>query len=892
MKAYLESKKYEQMVKLYNFAYETSLGRIELKVRQEADDVAQAAHSELLSTLESDTASIDDQIAAIRFLSMLGYADGDPILPLSICLDDQTEHFARTVNDVCAAYCDNLESAYDTFNLASGFNRLVKINSPPPKAVDAVRHKLKLGSPTSNPAVAGNVSSHPQKLPILPVPVSPHEDLDMFRSVNGFNSPSPGHYSIALSPVSHQPVSVDAIQGTEEFPVSSSSQYDVDSTVLMLNIARLRHIKNICECLSSWIPHLAELSSHLMSYELMGVRANSNSDSYDIQEPKRSLSNMLNVSETVQILAEIRESNSSENNFFMSSDESPPCHNRQLELQRVLVFDKWLSGSAQDVFKTVLGTAADVLQDKYKSIFTTEEYTSGSRRLMIDHLPASEAFVEKCLSCPVDKDYMRQMLQSLAGLMRALNTCMVNVSGSSLLLDVGISNLKAAILQIQEAYINYVSEKLWNDVCTLSCGKEEKPLSRNVPSHPPPDLRHSKAFETIITQELNDLAALLPLPEASAEQVSKAISHALDGMLCGMMKHISTSQCCCSYGIGMDNGSTASSAPTPLPDPTDYMKVLFYCLAEYLYMEQEGMPKLRSLFKDLFGPTVVLEDISNQDNQAFAENKDTILKHYIKHLRHVVLKYVNEVWWGHPRINISTAMADNTATQQQQQQQSTTLTKNGGGTVIAALPPSYLVKALLMLVNMRSNASQYLGKWLFQPTPPATMSNVNEETGNQPSSTYNVLYTDYLMRESVRLIMNIVCNCANKRISGSEDIGIRPLDGTNLRDIASRIAQIEFLRETLWRYIPSDTIERISRSLQRLYHVIHDAASGGGDTDDDPHNKELQLKLKLVTKQMSKKSSKELNDVVQQILSPDELADLLTVSKLQHSLRLYVCALR
>ncbi len=890
MKACLESKKYEQMVKLYKFAYETSLGRIELKVRQEADDVAQAAHNELLCTLKSDTASIDDQIAAIGFLSMLGYANGDPILPLCICLHDQTDHFAQTVNDVCTAYYDNLESAYNTFNLESGFNRLVNVKTPPSNtaaAIDAARHKLKLGSSTSEPTVVGNVSSHPQKSSILPVTLNPREDLNMFRSVNGFNSLSPKHYYISTSPACHQSVSVDAIQGTEEFPVSSSSQYDVDSSVPMLNIARLKHIENICECLSSWIPHLAEISSHLISYELMGVQADSKSGSYDIQEPKRSLYNMLNADKTVQLLTEMKESDSYESSFT-SLDRSMPCHNRILAHQRIFVFDKWLSGSAQDVFKTVLGTAADFLQDKYKSIFTPEEYASASQELVMDHLPA---FVEKCLSFPIDKDYMRQALQSLAGLIRALNTCMANVSGTLLLLDVGVSNLKAAVLKIQEVYINYLSEKLWNDKCTLNCDMDEKCLSRNLASHTPYDLRHSKAFETIISQELNDLAALLPLPEVSAEQVSKAVSHALDGMLSGLMKQVSKSQDCCSYGIDMDNGSTAFSALTPLPDPTDHIKILFHCLAECLYMEQEGMPKLRALFKDLFGPTVVLEDISNQDNQALAENKDTILKHYLKHLRHVVLKYVNEAWWGHPRINISTAVADNTATQQQQQQ-STTLTKNGGGTVIAAPLPSYLVKTLLMLVNMRSNASQYLGKWLFQTKPPATTSNLEEEN-DQPPSTYDVLYSDYLMRESVRLIMNIVCNCANKRILGSEDIGIRPLDGTNLCDIASRVAQIEFLRATLWRYIPSDTMERVSRSLQRLYHVIHDAASGGGHNDDGPHtNNLLQLKLKLVTKRISEESSKEFNDVVQQILLPDELANLLTVSKLQDSLRLYVCALR
>ncbi len=849
MKAYVESDKYEESIQLYNFVHETSLGRIELKVRQETDEIAQAAHSKLLSILESDSASIDDQLSAVGFLSMLGYANGDPVLPLSICLDDQTEHFARSINDVCAVYYGNLENAYEAFNLASGFNRLVNVKSPADNSVDAaVRRTLKLGSPTSDPTVVGNVSGQPR----LPLNLSPalnsSEDLSAFRNVNGLMS---SLTSPVRSQVGHQPVLVDAAHGTEGFPVSSSSQYDVDSSTSMLNIARLKHIENICECLSSWIPHLAELCSHLMSHEVT----------------IRGTQSMMEYGE---------------------SDEFLSSRILKLDHQRTIVFDKWLCGSAQDVLKTVLGTAEVFLDDKYRSIFTTEEYVSASGKLVRDHSPASVAFVDRCLSSRMDKEHMRQVLQSLAGLTRTLNTYVESASGTSLLLDMGVSNFKAAVLKIQEVYIRHVSDKLWDDACNMNCDAIEKRVSRNMPSHPPSDLRQSKAFETIIIQELTDLAALLPLPEASGEQVSNAVSNALDGMLCGMMKHVSSKVQDCSFDTDMDNDSTAFTVPAPIPDPMDHMGELFRCLAECLYMEQEGMPKLRSLFKNQFIPTVALEDISNHDNEAFAEKKDAILKHYMRHLHSALQKYVYEAWWGHPSTNISTGLANNAAATQEQQQ-STTLAKTGGETAIAVPPiPSYLVKALLMLVNIRSNASIYLGKWLFQTMPPATTSNVEQEKTNQPPPTYKVLYSDYIIRESIRLIMNIVCNYANKRIMGSENIGIRPLDGTNIGDIASRVAQVEFLCETLWRYIPSDTVERISRSLQRLCRVIHDSAN-----DDTIQDNELLSKLKLMdTTKVSKKSIHIFSDVLQQMLSPEKLANVLTVSKLQDSLRLYVCALR
>ncbi len=884
MQACLESKKYEQLVKLYNFCYETPLGHIELKVRQEADSVAQAAHRQLFSTLESENASIDDQIAAIKFLSMLGYADGNPILPLSICLDDQTKHFEQTVNAVRAAYCDNLESARNLSSGSSGKAKSLPV-IPNAAAIDAgIVGLLSSGI---------NMAGRPKSVPVLPnatavdagivghgsvvavsetifwspaassgfsATLSTHEDLNIFRNESGYNS--------SLQIVQPPPAAVaDTPRGTEGLHVSPVPQDDADSSVHMFSIARLKHIQNICECLSSWIPHLAELSSHFISYELTSLGAGNG----------ESGSNGLSFRKTVQTLAQIRECGTTSppilsNSSSLSSSSSHYNSNRLVstkltsEHQRALIFDELLSGSAQDVFTTVLGTGADFLQqDKYKSIFTSTEYAQMScTSSPVDGCPSptSIKIVGKFLHFSIGPAYMRPALQNLVGLLGAMNKSIDKNFGISLLLENGMSNLKAALLKIQEAYMKYVSEARWKEACTLKCVREEKLLSGNVCSHPSDLQQQSKKFETIITQELKDLAALLPFPEALVDKVSQAVSHALDEMLGGFVQLISEARV--AYGVEIDIGNTAFSTLTQLPDAMDHHKVLFRCLAECLYMEQVGMPKLRSLFKELFGPTVVLEDIIARDDQVFAEYKDEILKHYIKDLRQLINKHVEEAWWGHPRINISTAEAA-TATATQQQSVMTT----SGGTVVAA-PPHYLVKTLLLLVNTRLNASQCLGKWLFQMRPPK-MGGLREA---QNISSCSVLYSEYFIRESVRLVMNIVCNCANQRILGNKDLGIGPLDGTDLGDIASRIAQIEFLRETLWRYVPSDTAERISRSIQRLYHVIRDAGY-----DSDNFNTRIN-------------NEKLISNMVMQMLPPDESANLLTVSKLQNSLRLYVCALR
>ncbi|CAM9110838.1 unnamed protein product [Choristocarpus tenellus] len=120
--------------------------------------------------------------------------------------------------------------------------------------------------------------------------------------------------------------------------------------------------------------------------------------------------------------------------------------------------------------------------------------------------------------------------------------------------------------------------------------------------------------------------------------------------------------------------------------------------------------------------------------------------------------------------------------------------------------PSYLVKVLLSLVKARLEAQQEaLSSLLYRKA--------GLYDGKQRK---DVLYSDYVLRESARQVMDIVCDCANARVVGKGHLGASILDGSDPVEQAEKIAQVEFLREALFRYLPSATLERVDRVIKRL----------------------------------------------------------------------------
>ncbi|CAM9365538.1 unnamed protein product [Hapterophycus canaliculatus] len=64
--------------------------------------------------------------------------------------------------------------------------------------------------------------------------------------------------------------------------------------------------------------------------------------------------------------------------------------------------------------------------------------------------------------------------------------------------------------------------------------------------------------------------------------------------------------------------------------------------------------------------------------------------------------------------------------------------------------------------------------------------------------------------------MEIVCDCANARVVGEGHLGAKPLDGSDPVEQAEKIAQAEFLRDALYRFLPSATLDRVNRVIKRL----------------------------------------------------------------------------
>ncbi|CAM9426341.1 unnamed protein product, partial [Phaeothamnion confervicola] len=140
--------------------------------------------------------------------------------------------------------------------------------------------------------------------------------------------------------------------------------------------------------------------------------------------------------------------------------------------------------------------------------------------------------------------------------------------------------------------------------------------------------------------------------------------------------------------------------------------------------------------------------------------------------------------------------------------------------------PSYLVKVLLSLVQARLEAKETLGQLCY----------VRRGEGRR-----DILYADYVLRESARQVMEIVCDCANARVLGKDSMGSKKLDGSDPVEQAEKIAQVEMLRDALWRYLPSSTVERVERVIMRLQGGKWEGSggahrrgeSGGGNAPDD-----------------------------------------------------------
>lgn len=119
--------------------------------------------------------------------------------------------------------------------------------------------------------------------------------------------------------------------------------------------------------------------------------------------------------------------------------------------------------------------------------------------------------------------------------------------------------------------------------------------------------------------------------------------------------------------------------------------------------------------------------------------------------------------------------------------------------------PSYLVKVLLSLVQARLEAKEALRGLLYRKA--------GMHDGKMRK---DILYADFVLRESARQVMEIVCDCANARVVGEGHLGAKPLDGSDPVEQAEKIAQAEFLRDALYRFLPTATLDRVNRVIKRL----------------------------------------------------------------------------
>lgn len=354
---------------------------------------------------------------------------------------------------------------------------------------------------------------------------------------------------------------------------------------------------------------------------------------------------------------------------------------------------------------------------------------------------------------PLASIYLQEILSPLKDLDIALHATAKSSAEAERLLQDGLNDLDEIVLQIQEAYISTLLDSMETRALLL---KESECWRAPEPPAAPVGTLLPAAFVSLVEEELEAIAAVVPRPSAMAGHISRGIGTALSGLLKGIKflvddAYIATKDAqdgVASKGGNGGRGGKEVPLSTMGADEVDPDRQLLRQLANCLKLEGESLPLVRQTARRLFGPESGTAAAAEVDARAIAAMKDRIMDRYLKRMFKEFKMYIRAGWRArsgrtarstsavpahHRRGPTAASVGEEagdasqlsggapryirTRTQMERQRCAMlTGSPQPPGTNPQTLP-AYLARVLLTLVKVRSNHNIYSKSWRTSKSP-------------------------------------------------------------------------------------------------------------------------------------------------------------------------------
>jgi hypothetical protein len=287
MRSALKERQWAQLVQLYRRAQSSLAGSmLRQQVREESTEVAKAACDKLLDMLRQPDASLEDQLAAVGFLVRLDHASGNPMEPLRVCLDSQTENFLLQLSGTRVVFGRCLEKIYGS----SGASNLPLQTSDARSHGRRVHRRAFVAGETDSAISANQFLGSFADVDFAALGAGSggalsgrffeaeefgsdeDEDHNPNAFAGGTDSDSSENFEQGSAPDRSGVRSGTGrrARGAHMHGVAQLGQEPppgVDGKMHSVSVMRVHHLQNICSCISSWIPHLASLAGQLLKLE-------------------------------------------------------------------------------------------------------------------------------------------------------------------------------------------------------------------------------------------------------------------------------------------------------------------------------------------------------------------------------------------------------------------------------------------------------------------------------------------------------------------------------------------------------------------------------------------------------------------------------------------------
>ncbi|CAM9693922.1 unnamed protein product [Chrysoparadoxa australica] len=835
MRLALKEDRYKDLVTMYGKAQGKFSSPLLQQVQQEAELVSRQACDRLLEVLRSPDVSLEEQTTAMTRLQELRYNGEDP---LAFCLDSQTEHFLKSLADIRESFGDLLrEPQGEELRAASPH---VTVGSPgigkKGSRTAAADGFMAVGGGASNGFFDG-MSDGERSIASIGSPTAEGTDTPGSSPERGRSMMSPTH---------------------EESDTSKTQ-----AAHHALCMARLAHVSNLSFCLGSWVPHLAALSSFLVRKELtsLATSGSRNAAASGRISPRRSRRKLFTASGPLDLKA-LAAAEEAEGGRTLTATEA--------RLQSL--FNEWLSSASEQLKRAIFGDESIISEDDPFNA-SDPDFSEGAQAFCVPLPGALEphylepVFHDLSLMYTNIDDCMKETWEAeqvlstgmvgLEELVRQTQSAFLRSELDTLAKQAGAlvetwedpqgddpdeteprggTRLVADFAQLAASRLSDLTEvlprpdcsgeeltaglekvvesflKLVLDLATESYNKDARPQAGHgltggallaANASPESLSADEKALlqaanclhlrESILPELWQTAVEIFNAEEGQLERDIAAATKVKDTILTGWLKRKSRE-----LKSVIKAGWWGSEPATPIKPLRSAPS----------YSALGGGPDSDGSRRKT--ATLIGDDVGGlpdeQEQGRVASRHQSISQSIMAH-RHMLASQrllrsnqpssrSNKVFMhseGQARRFSSNAQPESPARRE---------TRPRGP---KPLPP-YLIKVLLSLVRTRQEARQAFGKLLFR----------KGGTGPDKKERRDLSYADYVLRESCKQVMDLVCDYANARVGGGGKVGPKPLNRSDRLEQAEKIAQVEFLRDALNRHLPSSVFDRIERCINRI----------------------------------------------------------------------------